>query len=136
MQLLDGRFVFGRVVRADLPRERAPMPGSYLVYIYDAVSGAKSAPAGLSRDRLLIPPTFINRLPWTKGYFETIDHQAIRPDDLLRQHCFRRWTGDYLDEEGNKLPAPVEPCGEWGLTNYMMLADLVSDAIGIPRAPE
>lgn len=112
------------------------MPGSYLVHIYNTVADAKSAPAELSRDRLLIPPTFINRLPWTKGYFEIIDHRAIGPDDLLGKHCFRRWTGDYVDEEGNKLPAPMEPCGEWGITSYRMLDDLVSDALGIPRAPE
>jgi hypothetical protein len=136
MHLGDGRFLFGRVVRADVPRDRAPMPASYLVYIYDLISGGKSAPANLTPDRLLLPPTFVNRLPWTKGYFETIDNRAIHRDDLLARHCFRQWTGDHVDGDGSKLPAPIEPCGEWGLTSYRMLDDLVSDALGIPRAPE
>ncbi len=136
VQLRDGRFLFGRVVRADLPRDRAPMPGSYLVYVYDFLSESKAPPARLTPDRLLIPPTFTNRLPWTKGYFETIDNRAISRADLVAKHCFRRWTGDYVDEDGSKLPAPIEPCGEWGLTSYRMLDDLISDAVGIPRAPE
>src|SRR5438105_8180120 len=127
MQLPDGRYLFGRVILADLPRERAPMPGAYLIYVYDEVSETKTPELELSPERLLLPPVFINRMPWTKGYFETVDHRPLRPEDLLQQTCFRRWNGDYLDETGSKLPGPLEPCGDWGLASYRMIDDLVSD---------
>jgi len=89
MQLPDDRYLFGRVILVDLPRESAPMPGANLIYVYDVVSDGME-PGELSPDRLLLPPIFINRLPWSKGYCVTVDHHAIHPEDLLPQHCFRR----------------------------------------------
>lgn len=38
--------------------------------------------------QLLLPPVFINKMPWTRGYFLTVDHQPLRPDDELSQYCF------------------------------------------------
>jgi hypothetical protein len=90
----------------------------------------------LTPDQLLLPPVSINRMPWTKGYFEKIREAALRPEDRLPLHCFRRWPGDYLDGEGNLLPGPIEPCGDWGLSSYRWLDDQISDALGIPRVPE
>lgn len=48
---------------------------------------------------------------------------------------FLRYNGDYFDEQGRPLPAPVEPCGQWGIGNYRIIDDLVSRALGIPLAP-
>ncbi|MEU4418773.1 immunity 26/phosphotriesterase HocA family protein [Nocardia salmonicida] len=136
MQLPDETHLFGRVIGAQLEPPRAPMPRSYLIYVYRERSAGKAAPlAALTPDRLLLPPVFINQMPWTKGYFETIAQTQLQSHDLLRQHCFRRWTGEVLDEQGNKLPAPVEPCGDWGLSSYRWLDDQISEALGIPRAP-
>lgn len=137
LQLPDGRYLFGRVIYADLPLENAPMPGSYLIYVYDHVSREKRPELDqLGPHRLLLPPIFINRMPWTKGYFETIDNLTLSDDDLLAQHCFRRWTGDYMDEQGHRIPAPAEPCGDWGLSSYRWLDDQLSDKLEIPRTPE
>ncbi|MDF2050601.1 immunity 26/phosphotriesterase HocA family protein [Arthrobacter sp. Cr_A7] len=137
LQMPDEKYLFGRVVAADLPSTLAPMPGSYLIYVYDHVSAAKSlAPGQLTRDCLLLPPVFINRMPWTKGYFETIGTQPLSEKDVLAQHCFRRWTGEYLDDRGQRLPGPVEPCGDWGLSSYRWLDDQISDKLGFPRTPE
>jgi hypothetical protein len=134
LQLPDDQYLFGRVIYADLSLENAPMPGSHLIYVYDHVSREKRpALHRLKPDRLLLPPIFINRMPWTKGYFETVDTQPLSDGDLLAQHCFRRWTGDYVDEQRHRLPAPVEPCGEWGLSSYRWLDDQLSDKLGIPR---
>ncbi|HEV8628420.1 MAG TPA: immunity 26/phosphotriesterase HocA family protein [Acidimicrobiia bacterium] len=135
MQLPDGKYLFGRVILADRPREVAPMPGSNLIYIYDQLSDASDPPGNLSPDHLLLPPIFTNRLPWSKGYFVTVAHRELQPTDLLPQHCFRRWTGESLDESGNELDGPTEPCGDWGLASYRMIDDLISDALGIPRVP-
>jgi hypothetical protein len=137
MQLPDGGYVFGRVIAADLQVERAPMPGSNLIYIYRTRSHDKLPQREeLTVKQLLLPPIFINRLPWTKGYFETVAHWPLEPDDILPRHCFRQFTGKYLDEFRRELPGPIEPCGEWGLASYRVIDDEVSDALGIPRVPE
>lgn len=136
MKLGSDDFLFGRVVLAEPPRHQAPMPSAYLIYVYEI---RRSAPridlVELRPDRLLIPPVWINRMPWTKGYFETISGSSLNASDLLRQHCFRDWSGAYRDEKGGVLPGPTEPCGDWGLSSYRWLDDHVSDALGVPRAP-
>jgi hypothetical protein len=137
MQLPSQDYLFGRVILAEPPRERAPTPSSYLIYVYDRRSREKKIlPADLKPDQLLIPPVWINRMPWSKGYFQTIENTEIGADDVLVQHCFRVWNGDFLDETGGKLAARVEPCGEWALFSYRWLDDQVSDALGIARVPE
>ena len=137
MQLPTEKYLFGRVVLAEPPREHAPGPGTYLIYIYAWQSDTKHPEyQHLRPDHLLIPPVWTNRLGWTKGYFETIENRPLEADALLRQHCFRRHDGVYLDEIGRKLPRRVEPCGGWGLVSYRWIDDHVSDAVGIPRVPE
>lgn len=132
-----GLFLFGRVIRADLPRELAPMPGSYLVYIYRHTSTAMEPdPTDLVPAALLLPPLFINQMPWSRGYFQAVGHWPLTDGDLLPRHCF--WSasrGRYFDEDFNELSRPIEPCGDWALHSYRTLDDLVSDALGIPRAP-
>lgn len=131
-------YLFGRVIGVELefPRQ-APMPGANLIYVYRERATDLRPDVGLLRpDRLLLPPIFINRMPWTKGYFQTVAYHLLRPADVLERHCFRRSNGTYLDGAGNTLPGPVEPCGDWGLASYRTLDDEVSDALGIPRIPE
>ncbi|WP_020672062.1 immunity 26/phosphotriesterase HocA family protein [Amycolatopsis nigrescens] len=137
MLLPDEQYLFGRVIFAELPQGRAPMPGAYLLYIYDARATTREPPLDqLTPDRLLIAPEYTNRMGWTKGAFETVAQAEIGPADLLRQHCF--WSASrkkYFDETGSEIAGPVEPCGSWSLGSYRAIDDLVSDALGIKRAP-
>lgn len=138
MLVPEGRYLFGRVILADLPQGKAPMPTSNLIYIYDVQASEKAPPPvdALTPERLLIAPQFINRLPWSKGYFETVAHAPLLESTVLRRHCF--WDAVrkiYRDETGATIGERIEPCGEWGLGSYRMIDDLVSDALGIPRVP-
>jgi len=138
MVLPDSVELYGRVVGADLEPPRAPIANAYLIYVYkgDAHGSEEFATARLNPGRLLIPPVFINRLPWSLGYFETIANDVLTESDLLAQHCF--WSAGracYVDETRNRLPARLEPCGDWALSSYRWLDDHVSDALGIPRVP-
>jgi hypothetical protein len=75
-------------------------------------------------------------MPWTKSYFQNVAHEPIESDDLLDRHCF--WDAVrrvYRDETGTISSSRSEPCGEWGLGSFRMIDDLVSDALGITRAP-
>jgi Immunity protein 26 len=113
------------------------MPLSNLIYIYKDVSIVKKPELdSLKPDRLLLPPIFTNRKAWTIGYFETVDNRPVGPSDMLPQHCFHDFTGQYLDLEGQPLPGPVEPCGDWVLSSYRWIDDHISDALGFPRVAD
>ena len=138
MVLPDWVELYGRVGGADLEPPRAPIVNAYLIYVYkeDAFQSEEFGTAHASPGQLLLPPVFINRLPWWHGYFETIANHDLKESDLLTQHCF--WSAarrSYVDEKRNPLPAAVEPCGAWGLCSYRWLDDQLSDALGIPRVP-
>jgi len=143
MQLPNERYLFGRVVLANVPQGSAPMPGANLIYIYDYQSSTPTPnESKLLPARLLIPPVWTNSLGWTKGCFQTISNLPLSDFDVLRQHCFRRVAvtrdaqAKYVNERGTQLKHRSEPCGEWGLVSYRWIDDHVSDAIGIPRVPE
>jgi hypothetical protein len=129
----DGRYVFGRVIEVEMPYPPAPTPNSNLIYIYDHRSDAKEPPPRerLTPDRLLIGPMFINRLGWSRGYIETVGHYDPEPGDRLEQHCFHDYYKGFVDERGEPLLGPVEPCGFWGLSGYMALGERVNEALGM-----
>jgi len=138
MKLPTGKYLFGTVLLADVPRDRAPMPGANLLYIYERQSDTRQPDyADLQPNRLLLAPLWTNRLAWTKGYFETVSNRALSRSDLVKQHCFyRAATEKFVDETGAVLERRSDPCGQWGLVSYRWIDDHVSDAVGIPRAPE
>jgi hypothetical protein len=72
------RFLFGRVILTDLPRGQTPMPTANLIYVYAAEARAPMPVplASLVPASLLLPPQFINRMPWTKGYFQNVTSQS------------------------------------------------------------
>jgi hypothetical protein len=77
-----------------------------------------------------------DRKPWTQGYFETLTTLPLDDDDVLDQHCFRRWDGRYFDESLNELSGPVEPVGDYGVHSFRTIDDEVRDASGFERAPD
>ncbi|MFC7597497.1 Imm26 family immunity protein [Terrabacter sp. GCM10028922] len=119
----DHAFLFGRVIRAQ--PTPAPMPLSYLIYVYaDRSLRKEPSSVTLRPDRLLLPPVFINRMPWTKGYFETVGHEFLDEVAVLPQHCF--WDAArarYVDLQQNRLPGEIQPCGDWALASYRWLDD-------------
>lgn len=137
MQLPDERYQFGRVITTEALI--GPMKDVILIYIYRPRSDLKelSERSELSPDRLLVSPIMTNRLPWSKGYFETITHSSLEPGDVLPRHCFLSSAqGRYFDEKGEELAGPIEPVGDWGLHSYRTIDDQISDALGFERVPD
>lgn len=151
-QLPDKRYVFGRVIRTDMiivpdafdpnNKLKGAMTDIILIYIFNAFSKDKYNIPHLDKHNLLIPPKAINRLGWTRGYFETVEHRLLPQEEILTQHCFiSKWTWDkrttilYFDEYGNVLPKKTEPCTTYALSNYHVIDDMVSEALHIPLAP-
>jgi len=79
MLMPDAKYLYGRVILANLPAGLAPMPTSNLIYVYDVRTEEKTPPPidSLTTDRLLIAPQFINRMPWTRGVFENVAHEPF-----------------------------------------------------------
>lgn len=134
MKVADSRYLFGRVIASDVVA--GGFPGAILIYIYRTSSTAAKAPMAseLTLDNLLISPAMTNTLPWSRGYFETLENRPLESGEVLSEHCFRSSTGKYFDECSNELPGPVEPCGDWGLQSYRTIDDEVSDALGIAKS--
>lgn len=130
-----GLFLFGRVISTNAVAGTA-LTGLNLVYIYEARRATADAPRDeeLAPSSLLVPPIMTNRLPWSRGYFETLDRRELQPSDELDIHCFRDSRGRWFDESGRELPGPIEPVGQRGVHSFRTIDDLVSDALGIARA--
>ncbi len=141
LQLPDGTYRFGRVVRTDARWTHAVGAGpAILIYIYNYASALSGVPPRdeLRPDRLLVSPIMTNKLAWTRGYFETVANVPLDSDDVLSSHCFSdaSVTGGYFDEMSNPLNGPIEPVGDYGLHSFRTIDDEISDALGIPRVPE
>lgn len=135
LRILDGPYMFGRVIR--VAENGGPMRvGFLLIYIYKATSDDKHVIPVLCREDLLIPPQPVNRLPWSRGYFEVVAHCPLTENDVLPVHCFKRYRKGFVDEYGDPLPDRVEPCGIYGLSSYRTIDDDICRALGIPLAPD
>lgn len=134
-QLPDRRYLTGRVIRTDA--EIGPMSDVILIYVYRGISASHEPPARDKPPQLLVPPIFTNRLPWSKGYFETVARWPLAERELLPQHCFYDVaTKRHVDEFGNRLVHPAEPCGPYGLNSLLTIDDAISDALGMARADD
>jgi hypothetical protein len=133
----DGKYLFGRVI-STRAKAGPSMPNAILIYIFRTRSKEKNppSPADLVPSNLLLPPVMTNRLPWSRGYFESLSTEPIAAGQALPRHCFRSMGGAYYDESSRILARPLDPCGDWGLHSYRTIDDQVSDSLGIARVPD
>jgi hypothetical protein len=132
-------YYFGRIITTDASSQGTRTGyRSILIYIYKAHSKSKHQIPPLDKRKLLIPLTFINRLPWSRGYFETVTNLPLTPTDVHKVHCFQeiRRPPKYFDEFANPLPRRTTPCAYLGLSSYSYVDDLVSEGLGIPLATD
>ncbi|MGI6873029.1 Imm26 family immunity protein [Amycolatopsis sp. 3B14] len=135
MLMPDDLYLFGRIVTTNAA---GPMGKGIVIYVFRVRSATLAPPprAELVPDRLLLPPQFVNRYPWSQGYFTTVEHRPLLPGEVLPVHCFHDVIRDrYVDENRAPLPGPVEPVGRFLLNSVRTLDDAVSEALGIPLAP-
>ncbi len=138
MELAHAGFLFGRVIRTDAVWTLAEGAGrANLLYIYADVQSEPPPPRDLSPDRLLLPPVLTNRLGWSRGYFETVEHRPLTKKDLLSRHCFRRpSTGVVYDDDGNEVADACMPIGDFALHSYSSMDDAISRALSLPLAED
>jgi len=130
-------YYFGRVIATDALI--GTMKNCILLYIFSVQSEEKTPPNRLSAMQLLIPPLMTNRLPWSRGYFETVANRSFEPGERLPVHCFRepgRMPERYWDEYNNELHFKREPCGYHALDSFRTIDDAISEKLGIPLASD
>ena len=72
-----------------------------------------------------------NRLPWSKGYFETVDNSPLGPAEVLSKHSFLDpVTGNYFDEMGNEVFEPKEPIGDFVLWSFRTIDEEIAELMG------
>ncbi|MGH4032463.1 immunity 26/phosphotriesterase HocA family protein [Actinomycetota bacterium Odt1-20B] len=131
LQLEDDSYRFGRIVKVGESTPEARFPGGILAYIYDIPSvDQKPDLDRLTPDRLLMPPFFTMNWVWNKGYFRTVQHAELTPDDLLKQHCFYdAYYKDYVDENDQRISERADPCGSFALSNFDFFQEQVAAAL-------
>ena len=139
LQLTEGCYHFGRVIRTDARWTRAAgARPAILIYIYRYTSEAADLPPRdeLRPGRLLVSPIMTNGLAWSRGYFDTVKNVPLDADDVPSPHCFSdaSVSGGYFDEMSNPLSGPIEPVGDYGLHSFRTIDDEISGALGIPKA--
>jgi hypothetical protein len=132
-------YLFGLVVDTDTRLGGFP-GGVILAYIFAPLFATMDPPppGEISPRRLLIPPFGINRLPWSRGYFHTVEHRALASGDVRPIHVFRDNFGGqdrYVDVDGIEVAKPDMPVGTFGLRSYRTVDDDISRVLGIPLAP-
>jgi hypothetical protein len=138
----DGQYLFGRVVAADA--EVGSMRPLLLLYFFKPRSTKPEDPGQgvLTPKNLLTPPEITNAMGWRHGYFMTIAHRELKPSEVLPVHCFRdpdasgMFGGGYYDEHNRKLKMPHPPVGRHAVGSYRTIDDRLSQALGIPLAPD
>jgi Immunity protein 26 len=131
-------YFFGRLIATDA--QIGPMRNCHLLYLFATESKTKHPPSRLLIGDLLMPPLMTNRLPWSRGYFETVSHREFLPGERLPVHCFqelgRKTSQRYWNEYNRELAERFEPCGIYALRSYRTIDDAVSQALGIPPIPD
>lgn len=86
MQLQSLAYLFRRVISTMSRWSITPDGGTTnLVYVFEHQSPSKTMldRSHLQSDQLLIPPQLINRLGWSRGYFETLENLPFGPGEVL-----------------------------------------------------
>lgn len=135
-KLLDFDYGFGRVIRTDA--SMSPWEGLLLIYIYDAFSESLDDIPELDRRELILPPKLLlDKGPWTRGLFQTIEHRPLRKKDVLRTHCFRDDVFEqYVNEYGQPLKRKSNPCGIHAVGSHYTIDAQISIALGADPDPE
>ena len=136
VEMVNHKFVLGRVVRVEL---HVFGPDNLLLYFYSPAQPTPDIFRPPIKPTLLIAPRIASRQGWVLGYYVTLGTFPMKPGEELESHCFEDPLGQhgkYCDEYGKPLKKRSEPCGFYAMGTYRTIDDDLSEALGIPRAPD
>lgn len=122
-------YFFGSVIKTDV--NAGGFPGAILIYAYNTSSNSKQPTPKLSKDDLLVPPVMINPMPWTRGYFEVVEHVNLTKEDIYDKHIFKQDESvkGGINEYGIHSDKFVPNCGYGGLSSYLSFETRVLNAL-------
>ena len=86
----------------------------------------------LSSYEFLLAPLYMNKLGFSRGYMPVIDNKPII--EVSTKYCYFQFSRKrYLDSNGEKIDKPQGLIGDWGLSNYLVMDDLISEKLGLER---
>ncbi|MBY6188608.1 immunity 26/phosphotriesterase HocA family protein [Marinobacter hydrocarbonoclasticus] len=130
LEFPESRFVVGRVM--SLSASAGGFDDCILIYVYKTEFTMAEVPEDLDSCSLLCQPLFINRLGFSRGYMPVVGHVAITDLSRRSEWCFHSIPfNKFFDEQGVELDSSTDYVGTWGLSNYLVLDDLVSERLGI-----
>ena len=131
IQPLSGRYLYGRVIRTNLPSNDPLIKGWNLICIYKNMVSEPVIPVErLDPEQLLMPPEIVNNQGWLQGYFLTIGSTEITEKDIAPNYGF--WdalTKQFVNVEGNPLSYEPEFQGAYALGSYGVVGRTVRQAL-------
>ena len=130
VQPFQNIFYYGKVIQTNIYSKQSFVNGMILIFIYDKMSTTPKIPCNLDNSNLLIAPTVVNRLGWSRGYFETICNIPIT--DRERNISFGFWDflkKRFVDVEGNVLDRKPDYYTDFGLGNYLVVGEKIQVAL-------
>ena len=130
LQPIPGTFYCGQIIRLKVESRDSFVNGMSLIYIYDRRVPDRGVPAYLDAAPLLIQPVVINRLPWSRGYFETVGNLPVTERE--RRLSFGFWDTvrkRFVDAGGNPLAKEPLYWTDYGLASYAVVGMLVQRAL-------
>lgn len=129
LQPLPGVFYCGKIIRLRVESRDGFVNGMNLIYIYNRRSPDRSLPDDLDAAPLLIPPVVVNRLPWSRGYFETIGNLPVTRRERELSFGFRDFLHKrFVDVSGAPLAGEPACWTDYGLAGYALVGELVHRA--------
>lgn len=123
-------YYCGKVIRTQLESKDSCVRGMNLIFLYDKRTDGQTLPHRLDGEELLIPPVIINRLPWSRGYFETVGNAPVTQRERSLSYGFWSFREKrFVDVQG--LPLDREPryWSDYGLAGYALVGEKIQAAL-------
>ena len=124
----NSRYLFGQIT--SLSAKAAGFKDCIKINVFESEHNCPDCPIKQSSKKLLIAPLFINRLGFSRGYMPVISNTDVIKTSS--KYCyFDALFKKHLNDDGVEIPQATGLVGAWGLSNYLVLDDLVSEILGI-----
>ena len=133
MQVYEGHYMFGKVIRAELKSPYGGFSGLVVVHIYRGLTLKPEKKRVLKEKDRILPPKIINRLGWSGGYYLTVDNQEVTDEDVppgnygfLKEFMVKN---PYLDLDGNVFYEKPLIVGNYSLGNYLTIEESLKELL-------
>ena len=130
VQPFQSVFYYGKVVKTNIHSPDSCVNGMFLIFIYDKMSAVPQIPCDLDNSSLLIAPTIVNRLGWSRGYFETICNLPLTEREENMPYGFWHFQKKcFVNAEGTVLHSRPKYHTDYGLGNYCVVGEKIQAAL-------